>query len=126
MKVKNIVIGIQSPEEGAREFVHAVRSIRRNKPVHERKDGTYFTSLKAMRQVLTPKRLELLHLVREKHPGSIYELARMCGRDLKNVQDDIAMLSRIGLVSLTHAKQARERIIPQVGYDRLNLHIPII
>ena len=125
MKIKNITIGIQSLEEGLKEFSHAARSVQHGRATREKKEGVFFTSLEAMRKVLTPKRLELLHLIREKHPDSVYELARVSKRDLKNVQDDVAILSRIGLVSLTRTTQARRRVIPRVDYDRLQLQIPV-
>jgi len=79
-----------------------------------------------MRRILTPKRLELLHVIREKHPGSIYNLAQTTNRDLKNVQDDVTMLSRIGLISLSRTKTARNNVVPRVEYDSLQLHIPVI
>ena len=126
MRIKNIAIGIQSAEEGVKEFVEAVDAIRSGKVPRGKKEGVYFTSLEAMRRVLTPKRLGLLHLIREKAPESISELSRMAKRNLKNVQDDLAMLARIGLVSLSRVKAARDRVVPRVGYDRLQLQIPMI
>lgn len=125
MKIKNILIGIKTPKEGAREFITAMKDIQAGKRP-AKKEGVYFTSLEAMRKALTPKRIELVHLIREKAPDSIYELARLSGRDIKNVQEDITLLARIGLVALSRTKTARERIIPRVSYDRLQLQIPVI
>lgn len=125
MKVKNVVVGIQSLEEGLKEFASTVEAARRGLPPREAKTGIYFINLNALRQVLTPKRLGLLHLIREKRPDSIYGLARAAKRDLKNVQDDVAMLARIGLVDLSRAKTPRDRVIPRVEYDRLQLQIPM-
>ena len=125
MKIKNILVGIKTPQEGAREFIATMKDIQAGKhPV--KKEGVYFTSLEAMRKVLTPKRIELVHLIREKSPDSIYELARLSGRDIKNVQEDVALLARIGLVVLSRTKTRRERVIPRVSYDRLQLQIPVI
>lgn len=125
MKIKNIFIGIKTPEEGAKELLAAIKDIQEGKNP-KKKTGTYFTSLEAMRKVLTPKRIELVHIIREKTPDSIYELAQLAGRDLKNVQDDVAMLARIGLISLSRTSTTRERVIPRVEYDRLQLQIPVI
>ena len=126
MKVKNIAIGIRSVEEGAEEFAQAIGRIQRGKRPRGRKEAVYFTSLEAMRKVLTPKRLQLLRVIRDAHPESIYGLAQSTGRDLKNVQEDVALLARVGLVSLSRAKSKRCRVIPSVDYDRLQLQIPMI
>lgn len=126
MKIKNITIGIQTLEEGLEAFSRAAKDIQRGTAPQKKEEGVYFTSLDAMRQVLTPRRVELLHAIREKKPGSIYALARMAGRDLKNVQDDVTLLARIGLVSLRRSNEARARVVPRVDYDRLQLQIPLI
>jgi len=126
MKIKNITIGIKSVKEGLHEFAGAVEAMRRGEPPCRKRDGVYFVSLEAMRKVLTPKRLELLHIIRESRPESIYALVQIAKRDLKNVQDDVSMLARVGLVSLSRAGTARKRIIPKVEYDRLQLQIPVI
>lgn len=126
MRIKNIVIGIQTLAEGFNEFSLAAGSIQRGRAPREEKEGVYFTSLEALRQVLTPRRLELLHEIRLKRPESIYELARMTGRQLKNVQNDVSILARIGLLSLSRPRQARARVVPRVEYDRLQLQIPLL
>lgn len=126
MRIRNITIGIKSAEEGMTDFAEAIEAIRKGNPPRKKKEGVYFTSLEAMRAVLTPKRVELLHIIREKRPDSIYELSRVTKRNLKNVQDDVAMLARIGLISLRRPKTARRRVIPRVDYDQLQLQIPMI
>lgn len=126
MKVRNITIGIQPLEDGLGEFSRVVRSIQHGRPPAKKREQVNFVSLDAMRKVLTPKRFELLHAIREKGPDSVYELAQLVKRDIKNVQVDVAMLSRIGLLSLSRARSARRRMVPRVEYDRLQLQIPII
>lgn len=126
MKVRNMTIKIQSLAESAAEFVKAVHAIEQGKTPSGPKDAINFESLEAMRQVLTPKRLELLKLIRENRPNSIYELAKAADRDLKNVQDDVGLLSRIGLVTLSRPREARKRVVPRVEYDRLQVQIPVV
>ena len=125
MKIKNITIGIKSLRQGLREFAQAIKNVQRGEIPKTAKEEVNFVSLEAMRKVLTPKRLELLHKIREERPQSVYELAKISNRDLKNVQQDIALLSRIGLVSLSKKKAARERVMPVVDYDNLRLLIPV-
>ena len=126
MKVRNVTIGIKSEEESLKDFVRTFKSIQAGHPPKKLKEGVYFVSREAMRKVLSPKRLEILSTVRKKEPGSIYELARILKRSLRNVQDDVSLLSRLGLLSLTRKREARKRIIPRVSYDRLDLQIPVV
>jgi predicted transcriptional regulator len=126
MKIKNITVGIKSVAESLKEFTQVVKNIRRGVVPKATREEVNFVSLEAMRKVLTPKRLELIHTIREQHPQSVYELAQMAKRDLKNVQQDIGLLSRIGLVSLGKRSSAREPVVPIVDYDNLQLQIPVV
>ncbi len=125
MRVKRVVIGIQTLEEGLRKFAEAADAAIRGER-RKREDGVFFTSLEAMRRVLTPRRLELLHLIREKAPGSVYQLAGLAQREIANVQDDVALLARVGLVTLRLVRTPRRRVVPRVPYDQLQVHIPLI
>jgi len=124
MKIKRITVGIKSLGEGLKEFTQAVKGAQ-NGIAAKKKRATYFVDLKSMLRVLTPKRMELLHAIRQKHPGSVYELSQMTHRDLKNVQNDVSLLARMGLVGLKKKKEARERVIPTVNYENLQLQIPV-
>lgn len=125
MRVRNVTIGIKSVQEGAADFLQIVNAIKRGHPPKRKKEGVFFVSLEAMRRVLTPKRIELLKIIREKHPRSVYELARLAKREIKNVQDDVDLLSRIELITLSRAPGAKARLVPRVDYDNLQLQIPL-
>jgi predicted transcriptional regulator len=125
MKTKSITIKIQSLAEGLQEFVRVAGAIQRGHPPKTMIDVLSFSSLEAMRKVLTPKRIELLQVIRQDRPASIYALAKTTERDLRNVQDDVAMLVRLGLVSLSRGKHARAGVSPRVDYDRIRLDIPL-
>src|SRR2546427_7101485 len=56
----------------------------------------------------TPTRLALLRVIRDKRPGSIYELAKLVGRDFKNVQGDLKLLEKYGLVRLNRGRRSEE------------------
>ncbi|MBI4527721.1 MAG: hypothetical protein HY695_28325 [Deltaproteobacteria bacterium] len=124
MKVKNIKIGIRSHEAAFDEWASTFEKVQRGSKV-ARKQGIYFTDLEAMRKVLTEKRLELLHVIKEQQPDSVYELAKIVERDIKNVNDDLVLLKDIGLVSMTKSRKGRERLIPKVDYDKIRLEIGV-
>lgn len=123
---KTLRIKIKSTDEvlaGFRDAFKAAESGRRMR----RREGVYFTSIEAARNLLTPSRLVLLRAVRSDRPGSIYELAKLVNRDLKNVQDDLRLLARYGLVRMANGKGSGKRRvrIPHAVFDQIELKIAI-
>ena len=49
----------------------------------------------------------------------------MLGRNLKNVNQDLDMLLRIGLVELKKEKTNKNRVIPFVNYNEIMFAIPL-
>lgn len=88
----------------------------------------YFNSVEELRRVLTDKRVELLKLIRSKKPGSIKELATIANRDFKNVNADVHLLTRLGLLTLPREKAGpkhRGRKSPRVTYGSVSVEIPL-
>ena|SRR5260370_1188161 len=123
MRIKEI--GIRNLREGFDHFKAAFSSAQERQPF-KRKEGAYFTSLEAARRFLTPKRLHLLHVVKEKSPQSLYALAKCSGRSFSSVVRDVRILSQHGLIQLTPRSTApRHRVHPEVPYDVINIWIGI-
>src|SRR5262249_40346016 len=125
MKTVNFTIRPFSEVMGdfAKTF-EAVRSGQRG-PKGPRGEGG-FTSIEAARNFLTRERLTLLRTIRSRHPGSLYELAKMVGRDFKNVQEDIGILERHGLVRITKEPRGKRKVkVPQVPFEEIALRIAI-
>jgi predicted transcriptional regulator len=121
MKIMNVKIGIKSLDQGLADFVDTANKIKKGLPVKKR-DGVYFTSIEAFRKALTPKRLELLHLIRKEKPESIRSLARISGRDIKNVTNDVQYLARLGLLELNESGKNLETV---VNYEKILLEIAV-
>lgn len=121
--MKVMTIGIKSEKDALKEFEKAFEAAHnRNsfKPVK----GAYFTSLEAARNFLTPKRLALVHIIKEKSPRSIYWLAKLANRSFPSVLKDVNILSKHGLVTLTKEKEStRHAVHPSVSYSAINLWI---
>ena len=64
-------------------------------------------------RTLTPRRLELLELLREVHVSSIKDLAARLRRDYKNTYDDLVALAAWGLVAL-HREGKNQRPVALV------------
>ena len=76
--------------------------------------------------MLTRKRLELLRAIREHRPDSIYELAKILKRDLKNVTEDVKFLSQLGLVKLKKSQvDKKKKSTPVVDYSKISFEISI-
>src|SRR4030067_1983282 len=123
MKVKRIKVGIKDLKVILNDFVKTGEAIERGKRFKTVKEPEiYFTSFEALRKALTPKRLELLPVIKTQKPQSINELARMAKRDLKNVADDVKYLEKIGLIE---KKEDRNKTTPIVKFDKINLEIAV-
>jgi predicted transcriptional regulator len=125
MPMKVMRIGIKSTKKLLDDFVTTAKAIESGKHVPTRR-GVYFTSLEAARNFLTPKRLELIRVIRKKKPSSIYALAQLTNRGFPTVLRDIELLAKHGLVHLSRsAKSPRRSIQPEVSYDAINLRITV-
>jgi len=121
MKVKKIKVGIKDVKTALEDFAAKAEAIERGEKV-KKETGIYFTSIEAFRKALTPKRLELLHLIKTKKPSSINELARIAKRNIKNVADDVKHLERIGFIVI---EAGTSKSTPVVKYDKINLEIAV-
>lgn len=125
IKAKNITIGIRSLDQGIDNFIETAEALMRGEAVKKQR-GVYFENLDSFRKVLTEKRLALLHMVKQCKPDTIHELARLLGRDVKNVSDDLKYLADLGLVSLDKgAEGSGRRVAPRVTYEKIRLEIEI-
>lgn len=119
MKLK---IGIRSTEDVLKEAAETIKSVAQGRKVRPKGHRLFFTSPEALRRFLTPKRLELIRLIRKRRPGSINQLASLARRDFKRVYEDIQSLAQAGLVDL--AKDKGRKTTPRVA-DELRLEIVV-
>ncbi|MBI3813832.1 MAG: hypothetical protein HY279_05110, partial [Nitrospinae bacterium] len=102
----------------------AMKKIERGEKVKSEK-GLYFESIEGFRKALTPKRLELLHIIKEKQPESLQELARLVKRDMKSIVTDIKILEGLDLIDMRRKKEGRKESIPTIDYERIDLQIAV-
>jgi predicted transcriptional regulator len=123
--MKTLEIKIKSREQGYAELLDVFKAVQSGKKLPAAKTTqVFFTSLEAVRALLTDKRLELLHLIRKHSPRSINQLASIAGRDFKNVHTDVMLLKKYGLIKLNKrgktSKTASKTI--SVPYQAINIH----
>lgn len=124
MKVKNMKVEIRSEKELFDEVQAIWRKVEKGEKV-KKHEAVYFESLEAMRKVFTEERLRIVKTIKREHPSSIYELAKILGRDIKNTFDDVQFLAQAGLVELRKIKEGREKTTPMVKYDKILLEIQV-
>lgn len=124
MKVKKIKIGIKSVKAVLEDFAAVAEAIEKGKKAKSEK-AIYFESIEGFRKALTVKRLELLHIIKEKHPESINELARFAGRDIKNIATDVKMLESLNLIDMKRIAGNGKKSMPTVEYGKIGLEIAV-
>lgn len=121
MRIKRVRIGIKDMTRAMDDFVRTAHAVEHGEKI-KKTAGVYFTSLEAFRKVLTVRRMNLLHLIREAKPASLHELARLAQRNIKNVSDDVKYLAQVGLVEV---KDSEKKILALVNYDKILLEIAV-
>ncbi len=91
----------------------------------EKKDYD-FEGLSILRRLLSNEKARLLHTIKTKNPGSIYQLAKILKRDFKSVSDDIKLLQRFGFIDMVSEHTGkRERLKPTLAIDSLYIQLNI-
>ena len=85
-----------------------------------------FSDIGMFRQLLSNERARLLKAIKNKNPGSIYQLAKIVGRDFKSVRQDVKLLEHFGFVELdASAKGKRDTLKPLLAIDKLIITIEV-
>ena len=121
MKAKKIKINLKSLEEVGKETAKVMHAVESGKAVASRPHEIVFTDFTVLRSFLTPKRLELIRLIRKHAPNSIAQLARLAKRDFARVYQDVQVLSQAGIIDMPKRLKG-ERSKPGVA-DKIRLEI---
>ncbi|MEK6926828.1 MAG: hypothetical protein AABX11_00195 [Nanoarchaeota archaeon] len=85
-----------------------------------------YEGISALRKILSNEKARLLHTIKTKSPNSIYQLARLLGRDFKSVSLDIKLLERFGFIEMISEHTGkRERLKPILVLENLTINIKI-
>lgn len=110
--VKTLKIGIAALEDIKKRTMDIAKGTYKPKSSDPK---IWFTSLKALSNILTPDNKALLRAIIDTHPQSISELAKYTGRNQSNVTRTLKTMEKYGFVKLSKAKSSRgkDRIVPQ-------------
>jgi predicted transcriptional regulator len=92
-----LIIGVSTLKQSLKETLDACKKAKNGLPIGpvHRID---FTDQAALFGTLSPKRMELLRYLRQSESMSARQIAKNLGRDYKNIQVDIKLLSRLELI----------------------------
>lgn len=126
MRVKNVTIGIKRVRDVLDDAGEVMELLERGGKVTRRKPALYFENIDVMRKATTTERLRLLTVIKEQHPSSINELAKMLDRKPKPVSADVRTLSDLGLIEMAKGKaNAPHEIMPVVRYEKIRIEIAV-
>jgi predicted transcriptional regulator len=125
--MKTVTFSITPLSEVADDFSKTFDAVRAGRRIPKNsRDAVGFTSIEAARNFLTRERLSLMRTIRTRHPSSLYQLAKMVKRDFKNVQEDILILERHGLVRISKEPRGKRKVkVPEVLFEEIALKIAI-
>ena len=118
MKLRTKHIMIEPKEYGLHRFAHTYEKLQHCDKVKPWR-GLAFPTIAEFRKVFTDKRIELLKIIRNHEPVSIYALAKILKRDYKNVYQDVKFLENLGLID-----QGSRNL--SISYDKITMECRII
>jgi predicted transcriptional regulator len=93
-----IRIGVGKAEESAHRFIETWHQAEQGKRANVPEERLVFEDLETLLRTLTPRRWALLKRLRREGSTSVRALARLLGRDYKNVHADVKALVLLGLI----------------------------
>lgn len=113
MNDKTLMVYIGSAEDALKDFMAVWKSGKPAQPVNR----LSFESMSGFMKAFTPKRWELLEVLKRNGKQSINQLAQVLERDYKNVYTDVQTLHELGLVEKDSAG------LVSVPWDEIETHV---
>lgn len=84
--------------------------------------GSSKSDISLVRSLLATEKARILYILKKNQPNSIYELAKVLGRDIKTVRQDVLLLEKIGVIELIPVhKGNRQKIKPLLVADSIEI-----
>lgn len=115
MSKKILTIDIGTPESDMQDFIEAWETGKEAQPIHK----LTFESMKGFTNAFSPKRWELMQTLKEQGSQTIYQLAKILGRDYKNTHTDVNKLLELGLLE----KDDEQKVL--IPWDEIETHFKL-
>jgi predicted transcriptional regulator len=124
MKLKDVEIIVMNDDEYGDYLNKLFEKVKEGKINDSEPHKIVSRTTEDIGKILTRERIRLLHIIREKKPESISELARILNRKESNVHNDLTFLEGIGLLEIKKGKNHVKKV-PVVDYDALHITVPL-
>ena len=114
---ETIAIHVDSLDAAGARFVAAWHAAETGRPVLQ--EHIAFIGFEGFARVITPRRLDLLRLLRASGAMSVRALGVAAKRDYKSVHGDVALLENSGLIR----REARDRV--SVPWSKLSAELDL-
>ncbi len=119
MSKQHIHIGVEDANRGFKRFAETWRKAEAGN-VEQPEIHLNFEDFAMLASILTPKRLELMKILRQHGPLSVRALSKQLKRDYKNVHVDVSALEKADLV------QRNEEGLLIAPWDVIDAHVRLV
>ncbi len=101
-------------------------ALAKRKSLIQRKNKIYFESIEGFRNFMTMQKVEILTVIYNCEPKTIYELTKIVDRDFAAVLRDCTGLKSTGFIDLKESKDAKgsKRPVLAFSYKRISVFMP--
>ena len=118
MRIKPLKIVFESLDAFVHRAQHAlVKAVHTNKTHKGLRNELRFATVAAYQQVMSDQKYAILATIYQRHPGSIYQLAKILGRTTQNVIRDCRILEQHGFIVFEELGDERKTKIPRLAFD---------
>jgi predicted transcriptional regulator len=124
MKFKNsLIVDFKNVKELRKDLLEVFKN---RSPKMQPKNIIYFDNINSFRNFMTFQKIEILSVIANLKPKSIYELAQILERSLAPVQKDCQILERTGFIKFQKEMSGRRSLRPflKFKYDRILIKLP--
>lgn len=121
--MKKLIVSLKSPAESLEDFKKALKSARKGKT----KEPHYeiaFDNKKDFSKFI--KNIDILMTIQSLKPKSVYELAKILGKDQSNLNKTITFFESYGIVKVKEAKLNNRTVKkPIVDYGKIEFDLAV-
>lgn len=119
--MKKLIVSLKSPSESLEDFKNALKAARKGKVSSEHYEIA-FDNKKDFSKFI--KNIDLLMTIQSLKPASIYELAKLLGKDQSNINKTIAFFEAYGIVKVKESKKNNRTVKrPVVDYQKIEFDL---
>ncbi len=119
--MKKLIISLKSPSESLEDFKSALKSARKGKKSGQHYEIAFDNKKDFFKFI---KNIDILMTIQSLEPSSVYELAKMLGKDQSNLNKIIMFFESYGIVKIKEAKKNNRTVKkPIVDYGKIEFDL---